>query len=209
MRLADLADEAGVEPFADLADAFAGVALVPHLRDHLVGAGGLGEGTGLEDIMRDGLLDVDVLARAHAGHGDVGVRMVRGGDDDGVDVLALLEHDAEVGEGFRLRELLDGPRAALQVEVAQGDDVLVGAVADVASADAAEADGRDIQLRVGGDGRRGGVEPRAGEGETGRGQAGMTKEAAPIEWGAHGSGLDSGAGRVFPPTDACPCQLVS
>ena len=162
VRLAHLADEPGLEPLADLADALAGVTLVAHLGHDLVRARGLGQGAGLEDIMRDRLLDVDVLAAAHALHRDVGVGMVRRSDDDGVDVLALVEHDAEVGERVGLRELLDRPGAAPEVQVAQGDDVLVGAVAHVAAADAAEADGGDVQLRVRRDGRRRRVEPRAG-----------------------------------------------
>ena len=162
MRLAHLADEPGLEPLADLADALAGVTLVAHLGHDLVRPRGLGQGAGLEDIMRDRLLDVDVLAAAHALHRDVGVGMVRRSDDDGVDVLALVEHDAEVGERVGLRELLDRPGAAPEVQVAQGDDVLVGAVAHVAAADAAEADGGDVQLRVRRDGRRRRVEPRAG-----------------------------------------------
>ena len=80
-----------------------GLALVAHLGDDLVLAGRLGDGAGLEHRVRQRLLAVDVLAGPHHGHRDRGVRVVRRGDDDGVDVLLLLEHLAEVEVELGLR----------------------------------------------------------------------------------------------------------
>ena len=48
------------------------------------------------DVVRQGLLAVDVLARLHRRDRDVGVEVVGGGDEDGVDRLLLLQHHPEV-----------------------------------------------------------------------------------------------------------------
>ena len=202
MHFAHLADEAGGDPLGDLTDAFAGMPLVAHLGHDLVLVGRLGEDAGFEDGMGDRLLHVHMLAAAHALHRDEGVRMVGRGDDDRIDVLLLVEHLAEVREQGGLRELLDRPGAAAEVQVAERDDVLVGGVLHVAAADAAEPDGGDVQLLVGGDRPGRGIEPRAGNREGGGGQAGLTEEGATIERGCHGVGVmqvyESPAGSQVP-----------
>ena len=209
VHFADLADESGGDPLGDLTDAFAGMPLVAHLGHDLIFVGRLGEDAGFEDGMGDRLLDVDMLASAHALHGDVSVRMVGRGDDDRVDVLALVEHLAEVGEQRGLRELLDRPGAAAEVQVAERDDILVRGIPHVAAADAAETNGGDVQLpaRRGrrSDGRSltgrrlGGA---AGDGHGRGGQAGLTKEGTTIELGCHGVGVmqvyESPAGSQVP-----------
>ena len=206
---AHLADESGGDPLGDLTDAFAGMALVTHLGHDLIFVRRLGEDAGFEDGVRDRLLDVDMLATAHALHGDVSVRMVGCGDDDRVDVLALVEHLTEVGEQRRLRELLDRPGAATEVQVAERDDVLVRGVLHVAAADAAETDGGDVQLpaRLGrrSDGRsltRRRLGGAAGDGHGRGGQASLAKEGTTIELGCHGVGVmqvyESPAGSQVP-----------
>ena len=115
VNFAHLADEASGDPFGDLTDTFAGVALIAHLGDDFIFMGRLGEDARFKDGMGDRLLDVDVLSAAHALHRDVGVRMVGGGDDHGVDVLLLVEHLTEVGKEGGLRELLDRTAAAAEI----------------------------------------------------------------------------------------------
>ncbi|MEY3812274.1 MAG: hypothetical protein RL495_221 [Verrucomicrobiota bacterium] len=115
MDFAHLADESSGNPFGDLTDAFAGMTLVTHLGDDFIFMGRFGEDARLEDGMGDRLLDVDVLSAAHAFHRDVGVRMVGGGDDHGIDVLLLVEHLTEVGKEGSLRELLDRTAAAAEI----------------------------------------------------------------------------------------------
>ena len=77
-------------------DAVAGVPLVAHLGGDLVFAGGLGEQPGLVDAMGERLLHVDVLAALDGRQGDHGMRVIGRGHDHGVDVLLLVEHDAEI-----------------------------------------------------------------------------------------------------------------
>ena len=61
--------------------------------------------------------------------------MVGRGDDDGLDVLLLLEHDAEVGVLRNLGELVgEAVRGAGFIDVAEGDDVLAGDVVEVGAA---------------------------------------------------------------------------
>ena len=202
MCLANFADDAGVNPFADLADAFAGVALVTHLGDDLEFAGAFGEPTGFEDGVRDRLLDIDVLAFAHAGHADEGMRVVGRRDDHAVNILTLLEHLTEVGEEFGLRELLNRPRAALEVEVAHRDDVLIGTVTDVAAADAPEADDSDVKFLVGRDG------PRGGTGERAKGGHACGEEAGVLEEGATGEHDGGGVPFKQPPSPTVPSPDV-
>ena len=66
-----------------------------------------------------------MLAELHAGKCAGGMHVVRGGDDNGVDLLPLLvEHLPEVLVLFRLRPGIKTRYAAGEVDVAQGDYVL-------------------------------------------------------------------------------------
>ena len=125
-----LADRAVLDPLLDQADALARAPLVAHLGDDLVLARGLGQRPRLGHRARQRLLHVDVLAELHRRHRDDGVGVVRRRDDDGVDVLLLLEHHAEVLVADRVRERLEDLRRAASAErglalvhVAQRDDV--------------------------------------------------------------------------------------
>ena len=77
------------DPLADQARAVAGVALVAHLRRHLVLARRLGQHARLVTRVRQRLLHVHVLAGLHRRHGDHRVGVVRRRNDDRVDVLLL------------------------------------------------------------------------------------------------------------------------
>ena len=70
----------------------------------------------LVDVVGERLLAVDVLARAQGGQGDDGVPVVRGGDADGVDVVARQEF-AEVLVG---RAAVLGLPRSVGVEPAHG-----------------------------------------------------------------------------------------
>ncbi len=172
MHLANLSDQPGGDPFGDLPDSFAGVALIAHLRNDFIFPGSFGERAGFEHGMGDRLLNVNMLTRPHAFHGDISVGVVWRSNDDRIDVFLLLQHLAEVGKerGFGL--CLDRADAALQIQVAEGDDVFVGRVAHIASTDAAEADGGDVQFLVRGDRPSGRIQPRAGDGKSCRSHAG-------------------------------------
>ena len=133
------------------------------------------------------LLAVDVLPGLHGDDRDVGVPVVRSGDEDGVDVLLLLQHDPEVlVHGARVVGgllgvvLLDlGPHRAparlaavvvraevpLLGHVGDGDDlavVLLHEGAAVGPPLAPHADDRDVDLVARGH------EPRAAENVAGK-----------------------------------------
>ena len=109
------------------------------------------------------LFAIDVLAVFHGRHGGHGVGVVRRADQHRVDLAGLLvEHRAEVPIAFGLREPVEHIRRPAVVNVAQGDDVLAGHVAQVAGRLAAGADRGDVQLAAGRDLCRG-LPARAGE----------------------------------------------
>ncbi len=98
--LGHLAEDAGLDPLVDQRRALAGMAHVAHLSDDAGSGGDVTQDTGFLNRPGEGLLDVGVLAQLHGGLADDGVGVVRGGDDDGVDVLALFEQFAVVGVAF-------------------------------------------------------------------------------------------------------------
>ena len=113
-------------------------------------AGRFAHDAGLVDIVRQRLFAVDMLAQLHRGDAGDGVCVVRRGDDDRVDVLLLVEHDAKVLVPRRLGIFLELSLGPLVIDVAQGDDVLAqpGDGVGIARALAAGADDRDIELVV-------------------------------------------------------------
>ena len=149
MDLADRPDRPGLEPFARQPKPFARVAVVAHLRDQARLAGDARHDAGLLDRVGHRLLDIDVLPGAEGRHRDRGVHVVGRGDHHRVDVLPLVQEHPIVAELLGLREGLEGARRLVRVDVAQGDDVLGGHVADHAAALAADADPGDVQLLAG------------------------------------------------------------
>ncbi len=96
--------------------------------------------------MRQRLFAIDVLAPLDCGHRNDSVRVVRRGDDDGIDVLLLVEHLAIVGPLAGVRVLLEHATRITLVHVAQGDDILATALVEVPFPATAKPDARDVEL---------------------------------------------------------------
>ena len=113
-----LAVLAGVDVLNGGADTSARAALRASLDDLLgeVLRGG-DELLAFEDIMREGLLDVEVLAGLEGPDTLDGVLVVRGGDGDGVDIL-VFEHLADVGISLGARNGLHALGEDLRVWIA-------------------------------------------------------------------------------------------
>ena len=105
-HLAHFAYSAGPHILVHPARIVARVPLIAHLRRQLLLLRFLRQFPHLVDRPGEWLLDVDVLAQSHRGRCDDRVRVVRRGDQHGVDVLLLLEHLAIVLIAFRLRQVL-------------------------------------------------------------------------------------------------------
>ena len=165
------------------ADADAGAALGAGLDDELgeVLRGG-DELLAFEDVMREGLLDVEVLAGLERPDALDGVLVVRGGDRDGVDIL-IFEHLADVGVALGAGEGLQTLGDDLGVDVAEGDDAdtfdLLELI-DVILTTAAEADDGDAEVTVGASGLGVGLGAEARHGGS---QGGVLDERATIELG--------------------------
>ena len=182
MDFGDVADFAGPENFGGDAVGFVGEALVAHLGGDLVFDCGVVEEAGFPGGAAEGFFDVDVLAGLHVGEGDGGVHEVGDGDGDGVDVLAFfIEHRAEVAIDGQLFEALHGRGSAVEIDVAEGDDVLGGGgFAENFGSATAAADGGDVEFVVEGliaEGAEGGDAAEAGRGD-GTGEEGPEEEIA-------------------------------
>ncbi len=170
------ADRAVLDPLDCLAMPFARAAVVAHLRRHPGLLGDARHEACLPDVVREGLLAVDVLASLHRDDRDVRVQVVGRGDEDGVDGLFLLEHHPEI---FVRRALVVGrlggvvlldlglhrpaPRSAAVVprrqipllsRVGEGDDLAVILLEErprIGPALTAGADDRHVHLVAGRD----------------------------------------------------------
>src|SRR5690554_632765 len=158
------AKNAGADPLDGTPAIVGGVSLVAHLRDDARSGSGFLKDTRLAYGPRERFLDVDVLSEVHCvvcGHG---VEVVRSGDDDGVDVVLLVEHTPEVavafslGVGFgELDALRPGFSGAFslaavdrvvdagEVDVGERDDVLAHECLGIGSAHVARAYHRDVE----------------------------------------------------------------
>jgi hypothetical protein len=110
---------------------------------------GLGEFSGLLNRPGKRLLDVNVLTHLDCHHSDGGVSMVRRRDDDGVDILLLFEHYAEILVFGRIGIFLKYLPRKTPVHVAKRDYIFFFAGREVAFAHTAYADGGDIELFAG------------------------------------------------------------
>ena len=155
------------------------------LRDSFRLARGLGDDARLGNGAGERLLAVEMTSALQRGDGGDGVRVVRRGDDDGVEILLVYE-SAEIAISLRGRELLGDGRHAAFVDVAERDDVRdVLELPDTEPALAVHADDADVQLVIGGDGALGAQELRRSQPKAGGGCGGAGEELAAGE-GVHG-----------------------
>ena len=125
------------------------------------------------------------------------MHVIRRRDGDGVEVIAhLVEQLPVVAKARQVRPAQKGRAALLEVDVAQRDEVLIGAIEQVGRALAADADAGDPKFARGRDevaetrsGR--GLRAEAGDagGERGDG-GGLDKSAAVHAWGGGLRGHD-------------------
>ena len=155
MRLQHVADRAGRDIFRQKANGLGALTLVAHLGRNLVELGFLDEGPDLVEIVGQRLLNESGLAQPQRADGRRPMMVVRGADQDHVEILvALVEHLAvvvvDLGAGaFAVAGVLDlfhGLGEAALVDVDQGDRPLLGRFADGITAHASGADHRDTKL---------------------------------------------------------------
>ena len=79
--------------------------------------------------------------------GDECVVVIRGADDDGIEVLLLMAL-APVGVGFRTREPLECVREEIFIHVAKGDEIFAADGIVVGEAPPPNADQGDVELIV-------------------------------------------------------------
>jgi len=147
---ADVADGARANDLDGGGAARCSRSLVAHLRGDAMLDGQHLQLARLPDIVRQGFLAIDMLAQAQGRGAGHGVLMVRGADDDGVDVALLVEHDAEILILGRVGEAPVGSGRPALIDIAQGNDVLGGRhTRQVGAAPAADADEGDIEPVIG------------------------------------------------------------
>ncbi len=173
VALVDVADDAGVEEFDGFAEGSPPAALGSAGGDAVVLAGGFNELGAFEDVMGDGLFDVNIFAGLHGPDGGEGMPMVGGGDGNGVDGFVIegashvgVEEGALAGFG---EDFLGGGFGAGTIDFDEGGYFEVGygeEFRDVGGAAGADADDGDTEAVVGlgpglGGGGGGGDEERA------------------------------------------------
>ena len=186
----DGAEEVSGDEFEGAAEIGGGTALVAGLGDDLGVAGEFAELAGFGEGMGEGFFAVDVFACGDGGFADGCVPVVRGGDDDGVDVWGG-EELVEIGEGGGI----GGGVAFAGVFDLGGVDVAEGGgfvaefedAADVALDLAAHADEADAEF-LGGRGL--GEDWGSGEGGGGCG----FEEGAAGEESGHGGSWEKSVG---------------
>ena len=146
MRFANRADGTGPDQFAQATCILAGLALVAHLRGELAFARQSGDLPRFPDRVRERLFAIDMLAQFHRSHRCKGVNMIRRGNDDGVDVLLLVEHLAVVLPLPCLGEFLERAGGVRPIHIAQRDDVVIRKLGDVVPALAGDTDASDVEL---------------------------------------------------------------
>ena len=159
MKFLWLADDAGLDDFHGATQAITGAALIAHLCGHFHLFRGVTHQARLVDRVRQRFLAIHVLAHLHGHETGDRVDMIRGGDDDRIDLLAhFFEHLAEISIGLRAGKgflvglgVGRGPRVqSVLIHVAKGDDVAseLGRLIGVTAAFAAGPDDGDVEARV-------------------------------------------------------------
>ncbi len=154
MNGVDLTDGAGPDPFAELADGAAGVALVAELGDHFIFMGCLHQRADFVDIVGERFFAINMFTAAHGFHGNDRVGVVGCADDDGVNFLThFIEHDAVICKALGVGMLGEFLAGVFGVNIAEGNDVLHfgGDFIEVGTAAAADADASDVYFVIGGE----------------------------------------------------------
>ena len=141
------------------------------LNVHTVSLLGRGELNAFLDIVRDRLLNVDVLAIRGRSHGDEGVGVIRCGDDNGIDVLGFAQSTiVGVAGDFEIvfGELVGVFTKDARIDIADGNEACVGSLGDqiqkIGSASAKADDGNSkFGIRSSGAKVRGEQREAAGE----------------------------------------------
>ncbi len=107
MNLAHVTDGAVPYPFVNQTRTFTRMPLIPHLGHNICLFCCLSELTGLFDRMSQRFLHKHMLAHLNSSHGDDRMGVIRSRDCDGIDILFLIQHDAEILVFFGLVVHLD------------------------------------------------------------------------------------------------------
>lgn len=128
--------------------------LVAHLADELIFGGGVAKRAGFMDGAGEGFFAIDVKPKLHGRHGNGGVHVVGGSDEDGVEILcffveelAPIRVDGGLWEG--LRDFIE----AFGVDFGDGveGDVLdIGHAGDVSPSASSRTEGGDAEVMGGG-----------------------------------------------------------
>ncbi len=148
MHLVDVPDDARARQLGHAPVVVRGVDLVPGLGGQLGLAGHLHQAADLADGVGQRLLAIDGAPALEGRDGDDGVGVVRRGDHDAVEVLAV-EQAAEVGAGERTGKLGGGGVQPPGINVAERHDVLVAHAGEVLAAAARDADDAEVELLIG------------------------------------------------------------
>jgi len=207
VHIVNIADCPVPYPFAGKANVLAGMSEVAELGSDAGLAGGFGNNTGLIDGAAEGLFTIKVFTLGDNGQGNHGVRMVRGGEKDSVNVF-LIEHLIVVvigraGLAIPLSDKLEGrfqSRGAAIVKhaiiadlvnIAKGSDTNVRLIEELLHIDdslAARADNGDVDLFARGDVAFA-AEHVARHNAQGRNHSGTTQEIPPAKPLLHINGI--------------------
>jgi hypothetical protein len=97
-------DESGLGPGLELVEIASTVPLVSHLGHDAGFFRHIHESLALTEGVSEGFLHVNRLSQGHGEHGGTEMRVVRGGDENGIDLIChLVEHFPEISIGLGLR----------------------------------------------------------------------------------------------------------
>ena len=147
MHLAHLAYLIIPDPLRNLPAPVERVALVTHLRGHLVFLGQARKQSGLIDRMCKGFLYIDVLAQRHGMGSHTGMGVVGRGHQYGIDGLAyLVKHHTPVLEAAGIGIVVKRLSGIFPVHIAQGHNVLRAHLLQIAAAHSAHAHSGNVEF---------------------------------------------------------------
>lgn len=127
---------------------FAGMNLRADLRDEFLLAGDVGHRPAFGNRAGERFLAIDMASAAQRRNRRHGVRVIRRGDDHGVNV-PLVKQPTEIGVRLRGGKFLLGRSQVMLIHVAQGNDVLAGHGGEIVVPLVRHADDAEVELLVG------------------------------------------------------------